>query len=126
MKDQIFADISARVLLVFATIGIASAQSLASCSPSSTPTKSIRPSVASGFQAALVATGLIKPRSIQFDSSGNLLVVESGSGLSSLQLQDNGGVCVNVRDHKTVIDNSDVSYPVLDDSPNRLNTFYFS
>ena len=59
--------------------------------------------MASGYQAALVATGLSKPRSIQFDSSGNLLVVQAGKGISSIQLQDNGGVCVGVKSQKDVV-----------------------
>lgn len=74
-----------------------------SCSTSLTPTNSIKPSVASGYQAALVATGLTKPRSLQFDSSGNLLVVEAGKGISSHQLQDDGGICVSVKSSKDVV-----------------------
>lgn len=77
--------------------------SQSSCSTSLSPTNSIKPSVASGYQAALVATGLTKPRSIQFDSSGNLLVVEAGKGISSHQLQDDGGICVSVKSSKDVV-----------------------
>ena len=80
------------------------AQSSSSCSTILTPTNSIKPSVASGYQAALVATGLTDPRSIEFDSSGNLLVVQAGSGVASLQLQDDGGTCVSVKSKKTVVD----------------------
>ena len=71
--------------------------------------------MASGYQAALVATGLTKPRSIQFDGSGNLLVVQAGSGIESLQLQDNGGTCVSVKSKKTVVSSSGVS---------KLNLYY--
>ena len=74
-----------------------------SCSTSLTPTNSIKPSVASGYQAALVATGLTKPRSLQFDRSGNLLVVEAGKGISSHQLQDDGGICVSVKSSRDVV-----------------------
>lgn len=74
-----------------------------SCSTSLTPTNAIKPSVASGYQAALVATGLTKPRSLQFDSSGNLLVVEAGKGISIHQLQDDGGICVSVKSSKDVV-----------------------
>lgn len=97
------------LLLLIAFLAVASAQSPASCSPSLTPTDSIQPSVASGYQVALVATGLSRPRSIQFDSAGNLLVVQSGRGLSSLQLQDSGGVCVSVQSQKFVLENRRVS-----------------
>jgi hypothetical protein len=57
---------------------------------------------------ALVATGLTSPRSIQFDSAGNLVVVESGVGLSNLQLEDGGGVCLSVKARKVLVENTDV------------------
>lgn len=56
-----------------------------------------------------MATGLTDPRSIEFDSAGNLLVVQAGAGIESLQLQDNGGTCVSVKSKKTVIQASAVS-----------------
>ena len=57
---------------------------------------------------ALVATGLTKPRSIQFDGAGNLLVVEAGSGIINLAFQDNGGTCLSVKSSKTVVNNTGV------------------
>ena len=83
--------------------------SSSSCSTSLTPTNSIQPSIASGYQVALVATGLTDPRSIEFDSAGNLLVLQAGAGIESLQLQDNGGTCVSVKSKKTVVQASAVS-----------------
>lgn len=56
-----------------------------------------------------MATGLTDPRSIEFDSAGNLLVVQAGAGIESLQLQDNGGTCVTVKSKKTVVQASAVS-----------------
>jgi hypothetical protein len=57
----------------------------------------------------LVATGLSKPRGIEFDTAGNLLVVEQGTGdLTALTLQDNGG-CVAVSSMNTVISGQSVS-----------------
>ncbi|KAK0744520.1 soluble quino protein glucose/sorbosone dehydrogenase [Apiosordaria backusii] len=53
------------------------------------------PVVANGWQAQLVAGGLTKPRSIQFDSTGALLVVESGKGISRHRFSDNGGTCLH-------------------------------
>ena len=99
--------ISAAFFVFGALITHVSAQS-SSCSQL-TPTSSIRPSVASGYQAALVATGLSRPRSIQFDNAGNLLVVQSGRGISSLQLEDNGGNCIRVRGSTDLVQNRDVS-----------------
>ena len=89
------------------------AQSSPSCSTTLTPTNSIKPSIASGYQAALVATGLTKPRSIEFDSAGNLLVVQAGAGIARLQLQDNGGTCVTVKSKKTVVQASTVSRVIV-------------
>ena len=80
------------------------AQSSSSCSTTLMPTSSIKPSVASGYQAALVATGVSNPRGIVFDSSGNLLVVQSGSGIASLQLQDSGGTCISVKSRKVILE----------------------
>ena len=58
---------------------------------------------------ALVATGLTKPRGIEFDSHGNLLVVQQNSGIVNLVLEDHGGICVSVKSSKNVIQNSGVS-----------------
>ena len=79
-----------------------------SCSKTLTPARSIQPTMASGYRMALVATGLTKPRSIQFDSAGNLLVVESGAGIANLAFQDDGGTCLSVKTKKTVVDASEV------------------
>ena len=80
-----------------------------SCLSTLTPTNSIKPSVASGYRAALVATGLTVPRGIQFDKSGNLLVVEQGVGLTSLHLDDNGGICVSVKSQNSVVESTNVN-----------------
>ena len=85
-----------------------SASATSSCPASLTPTNNVKPSVASGYRVALVATGLTKPRSIHFDTLGNLLVVQAGAGITNLVLQDNGGTCVRVKSKKDVINNDDV------------------
>lgn len=79
------------------------------CSNALTLSKSVKASVAPGYQMALVATGLTKPRSIAFDTAGNLMVVESGLGITNLILQDNGGTCLSIREKRSVIKNSGVS-----------------
>ena len=84
----------------------------ASC-PNLTPTNSIQPTVASGYQLALVATGLTSPRSLEFDSAGNLLVVQKGVGIINLVLTDGGGSCLSVKSSKNVVQNSGVSYGSL-------------
>lgn len=73
------------------------------------PTNSITPTVASGYQMAVVATGLTKPRSIRFDSKGNLLVVQQGAGIVNLAFTDYGGICLSVSKMQTVIEDSSVS-----------------
>ena len=60
-----------------------------------------------------MATGLTNPRSIEFDNAGNLLVVQAGAGITRLQLQDNGGICVTVKSKKTVVQASTVSRVIL-------------
>ena len=91
---------------MFGVLGQSSSQA---CRVSLTPANAVKPSVASGYKAALVATGLTKPRSIQFDSAGNLLVAQQGAGIKKLSFQDNGGTCLQVQNQKTVVDNADVS-----------------
>lgn len=98
-----------RAILLNALVHRGLGEALSSCSNTLTPTNAIRPSVASGYRAALVATGLTSPRSIQFDRSGNLLVVEQSKGITSLQLDDNGGICVSVKSQKAVIEATTVS-----------------
>lgn len=66
------------------------------------------PLVASGWQAQLVADGLKKPRSLQFDSTGALLLVESGKGLSRITFKDNGGTCLQVDKSTLLVDNTGV------------------
>ena len=90
-------------------LGFATAQgygSGTSCSNSLKPAYPA-PSLAPGFEAQLVATNLIKPRGIMFDTAGRLLVVQSGYGLTSLELDDGGGDCVSVNgSHDVVVDSS--------------------
>ncbi len=68
------------------------------------------PVVASGWQAQLVAGGLTKPRSIAFDSTGALLVVESGKGISRHRFTDNGGTCLSSNHSHMLIELTTVSF----------------
>src|SRR5271155_1891748 len=75
------------------------------------PSGAVRPSLASGYSAQVVATGLSKPRGIQFDKAGNLLVIEQGTGsLIALTLNEEGG-CVSVRSNATVVAGEGVGSP---------------
>ncbi|KAK1775377.1 soluble quino protein glucose dehydrogenase [Copromyces sp. CBS 386.78] len=70
------------------------------------------PVVAAGWQAQLIAGELTKPRSLQFDSSGALLVVESGKGITRHTLKDNGGTCISVSESKTLIDEKTLNHGI--------------
>lgn len=85
-----------------------SATSAASACPTVLTPSYEAPVVGSGWTAQLIATGLTKPRSLTFDQSGALLVVQQGSGIVRLTLTDNGGTCLAVNDTSTVVENSDV------------------
>ncbi|ROV87989.1 hypothetical protein VSDG_09198 [Cytospora chrysosperma] len=47
-----------------------------------------------GWAAQLVANGFTKPRTLAFDSSGALLVLDSGVGVKRLTFTDHGGSCL--------------------------------
>ena len=55
-----------------------------------------------------MAIGLTSPRSIQFDGSGSLLVVEQSKGVTSLQFDDNAGICVSVKSRHSVVETTSV------------------
>lgn len=98
------------VSLVLPSLGLA-----AVCTGQASPVNSIKPSVAPGWQWAVVATGLKNPRTIEFDLQGRLVVVESGLGVGVLELNDNGGTCVTVKLKNTIINSTLVSlHPFID------------
>lgn len=95
------------ISLIFVALPLSAVAQSPTCSTLS-PSNSVTPTVASGYQMALVATGLSRPRSIQFDTSGNLLVVEQGKGISWINFGDQGGACLTVGDRGSVIDDDSV------------------
>jgi glucose/arabinose dehydrogenase len=62
----------------------------ASCSGAGNP--AFQGSLAAGWKATKIAGGLTSPRSIQFDSAGNMLVVQSGKGVSYHKMGTDGCV----------------------------------
>jgi hypothetical protein len=66
------------------------------------------PTLGNGYSARIIANGLSNPRSIKFDSAGNLLVVQSGKGITALALKDGGGNCLSVTKMQDVITDSSV------------------
>ncbi|KAL2132218.1 hypothetical protein VTI74DRAFT_4074 [Chaetomium olivicolor] len=76
------------------------------------------PIVVSGWQAQLVAGGLTKPRSIAFDSTGALLVVESGKGISRHRFTENGGTCLSSNHSHMLVEMTSVRLRAIQrDSP---------
>jgi glucose/arabinose dehydrogenase len=86
----------------------AQTSSAAACSSTIAP-KYAAPSVAAGWEAKVIASGLTKPRGIIFDARDHLLVVQQGKGVSSLQLTDDGGSCVLAGKARDVIADETVS-----------------
>ena len=99
MQSQMRLSLFALLLLLVEPLYAQSA-----CATSYAPSGSIRPSVASGYTWAVVATGLTLPRSLELDHDGNLFVLEQNKGLSKHVLQDDGGVCVSVKSSTDIID----------------------
>nr|POE47656.1 hypothetical protein CFP56_00987 [Quercus suber] len=87
------------------------AQSSSSCS--STLTASYpAPSVAAGYVARLVAQNLSMPRGIKFDASDNLLVVESGKGVTALTFTTADGQCISESSRKTVVSDGTLNHGI--------------
>lgn len=92
----------------------ASAQSptTSSSCPSLTPSYT-SPIVGDGWEARLIVDGLSGPRSILFDLSGNLLVVESDHGVINLAFTDNGGTCLTLASKTFLVNSTNVSMRLL-------------
>lgn len=68
------------------------------------------PVVAAGWQAQIVASGMQKPRTLEFDHAGGLLVLDAGRGVFRLTFKDNGGTCLEVDQSTVVIKNAAVGF----------------
>ncbi|KAF4344055.1 l-sorbosone dehydrogenase [Fusarium beomiforme] len=60
------------------------------------PRKS-KPVATDGWDWAVIANNLGRPRTIVFDTEGSLLVLDSGDGITHLKLEDQGGRCLRVK-----------------------------
>lgn len=69
------------------------------------------PEAAKGWSYQLVANGFKKPRGIEFDKDGSLLVIDAGAGLVHLSLKDEGNTCLSVGKKTTLIDSKEVHTP---------------
>lgn len=79
------------------------------CTNTITPQSNATPSVAPGWQAAVVANNLTSPRGIKFDTEGALLVVEQERGIVRLTINGEGGCARNNGSPQLVIDDPSVS-----------------
>jgi len=68
------------------------------------------PVLANGWEHKLIVKGLTKPRSILFDSEGNLLVIQQGAGLIHLAFDDGGSTCLDVAKKTFLINSTEVSH----------------
>ncbi|EUC30277.1 iron reductase domain protein [Bipolaris zeicola 26-R-13] len=69
---------------------VATATIPASCSGAGNP--AFQGNLAAGWKATKIAGGMTSPRSIQFDNAGNMLVVQSGKGISYHKMGADGCV----------------------------------
>ena len=93
---------------VAATLSATAAVQAAECPHVLIPNYNL-PVVAKGWQAQLVLAGLTKPRSIEFDSTGALIVVESGKGITRHTFTDHGSTCLIPDDNTVVVAGAGVS-----------------
>ncbi|KAK3945536.1 putative glucose sorbosone dehydrogenase [Diplogelasinospora grovesii] len=70
------------------------------------------PVVGDGYAAQLIVSGLSKPRGIIFDSNGALLVVQAGTGILHLSLDDHGGTCLQSGKTVNLINNTDLNHGI--------------
>lgn len=102
---------------LFSTGALAQSACSAVLVPTYTP-----PAVAPGWQAQLVTGGLKKPRSIEFDSTGALLVVDSGKGVLRYTFTDNGATCLQVLESRLLINQTSVSSRGSQGSPASMDS----
>ncbi|PSN74932.1 soluble quino protein glucose dehydrogenase [Corynespora cassiicola Philippines] len=71
------------------------------------------PTFAEGYSGRVVVNGLKYPRSMVFDSVGNLLVLEqAGGGVRWIKLNDNGGTDVCVAETKQLINSPTLNHGI--------------
>lgn len=97
------------LVAVVAALGAALLPAVAAQCANLTPVS--QPQLAPGYSAKLILNQLSDPRSLQFDSLGNLLIVEQGgTGVRYVKLTDKGGVNVCVSSQKQLIPNGNVGH----------------
>lgn len=93
------------------TAGLSASTVLAQACPKVLVPSYTLPAVHPEWQAQLVAGGLTKPRSLEFDTTGNLVIVESGKGVVLHRFKDNGGTCLEQTETTLLIPQTSVRAP---------------
>lgn len=75
------------------------------------------PTLANGWQGQLVGNGFKKPRTLHFDSEGNLIILDAGVGVRRVKFTDNGDTCLEISENKLLVDNKDVCAPQQIEKP---------
>ncbi|CAI4213410.1 unnamed protein product [Parascedosporium putredinis] len=68
------------------------------------------PTLANGWQGQLVGNGFKKPRTLHFDSEGNLIILDAGVGVRRVKFTDNGDTCLEISENKLLVDNKDLNH----------------
>ena len=101
-------------LAIMALLGLASAvpELRKRACPATAP--QVKPVMASGYTATVVAKGFKTPREMVFDPLGNMLVVnQGGGGVSRVTWTDNGGTDVCSASIKQLINDNTVRVAFL-------------
>ncbi|KAF3760368.1 soluble quino protein glucose dehydrogenase [Cryphonectria parasitica EP155] len=77
-------------------------------SPSYSP-----PTVSSGWTASLAASGLSKPRTIVFDESGALLVLENGVGIKRITFTNQSDSCLTAETAVVIVNETSLNHGLV-------------
>lgn len=72
-----------------------------------------QPVIGAGYTTRLIASGLNRPRSLLFDATGKMLVLEGRRGIRRLGFTDHGSTCVEVAENNVVIADTSVCFIIF-------------
>lgn len=99
--------VSSKLALLLTSISAVTAQS---CSNNDQSVSYPAPKAHSDWSYRLVATNLTKPRTILFDTSNNLLVLDAGAGIVHFTFDDQGDTCLSVDQKTTLLEDEDLNH----------------
>lgn len=77
------------------------------------------PAVHPGWKAQLVMEGLLKPRTLEVDPEGALLILDAGVGIRRVTFRDHGSTCLEVDENELLVEDDRVRGSTL---PSRENS----